>query len=336
MRPPPAQINTRRGAPIADNDGSPKRGSLPGHRLTLSTTRLDLGDGKPNEIVRGELTLSNPNSSPVAFSLVKHCGCTELSPLSGELPPGTTETIRVGVELPRHANSEKNTRIDVQTGDPPAIVASCVLSARCPAPFQVTPAFISFGSVAKDELASVSAEIRVDSVAGQPPLDAAKLLTEHAHDGFRVERDTTTAPAVLLRVTLKDGLPEGDVYDALEIRPAGDDRVMRVPLHVSVVEPISVVPRTVMLRKHRDGGSFAPVELFIMARAGRTLAGVVLVDAPAGVHIDDLGEVVPGRRRIRLSVISDTDEWPAESEVWLTSDGASQRFGFKLKKPTPL
>ena len=256
--------------------------------------------------------------------------------MAGELTPGASETIQVGVELPGHANSEKNTRIEVRTGDPEVTVADCVLSARCPAPFQVTPAFISFGSLAKEDLAKASHDVRLDSVEGQPSLNAESLLIKHANDAFHVERaGSPAAGSFSLRIGIEGDLPPGDLHDTLELRLGGSDQAMRVSLHATLVEAISVVPGTVILRTNRDSESFRSVQLLVTARAGRELPGAVsLADAPHGVHIDDLGEVAAGRRRLRLSVTGDVDGWPRESQVWLRSGRDGERFGFKLVKPT--
>ena len=326
---PPLAPSDRRAA--ANNN---RRANAP--KLEFSATRLDLGDGKPNEIVRGELTLTNPGNSPVAFSLIKHCGCTELAPLAGELAPGASERIQVGLQLASHANSEKNISIEVQAGEPAAIVARCVVSARCPAPFSVTPAFLSFGSLTSEEVGSTYRELRIGCMDGQPPLVADRLCVEHANNAFRVERvGPTSADSVVLRVSLATGHSPGDFYDAVDLRLAGSDYVMRVPLSAAIVEPISVVPATVSLRRDGDHQAFRPVQLLVICRAGgKHLGKVSLADGPPGVEIDDLGSASPGRRRIRLSVSGDTIDWRGQRTVLLHADG--KFFTFALLEPTAM
>jgi hypothetical protein len=318
-------------------NGSARSSSAP--RLEFSTERLDLGDGKPNEILRGELTLINRGTKPAKFTLVKHCGCTELSPLTGDLGPGASLNIHVGLQLAGYANSEKNTSVEAQTAHPATIVARCVVSARCPAPFRVTPAFISFGSLSANELAGASAEVRVDSVAGQPPVVAETLALDHASDAFRVER-LSSGPrgSALLRVSFASNVPPGDVHDTLALRSPGSDQVMRVALHARVVEAVSVVPASVSIRNESGGQAFRPVQLLVLCRAGREqLGNILLAEGPPGVQIDDLGALgaaSSGRRRIRLSISGDISRWPEKSDVWLRAEGADTRFGFKVSKPS--
>lgn len=316
---------------------SPANGSAPPARLEFSTAQLNLGTGKPNEILRGELVLTNSGSEPTKFSLIKHCGCTELSPLCGELPPGGNETIHVGLQLAGYANSEKNTSIEVRAGEPAAVVARCVVSARCPAPFRVTPAFISFGSLATEELSHASHELQIGSVEGQPPLDADSLVIEHLDDAFCVERVLPRNPlapdhsGATFRVSIKPGIAPGDHHDTLNLRLAGSDYFMRVPLNIAVVEPITVVPATVFLRIG-EGAATKPVQLLVVSHAlDRRTGEVSLVDGPPGVKVEDLGEVAPGRRRARLSVAAPTRFWPDEGEVRLRCTGVT--FTIKIVKP---
>lgn len=331
---------------------------FPAPKLEFSTHRLDLGDGKPNEVFRGEVSLTNRGWTPVKFSLLKHCGCTELSPVAGELVPGESETITVGLELPDHANSEKNTSIEAkgvplsprkragvrapEAAEPSPILARCVVSARCPAPFLVAPAFISFGSLTAEEVTSASHEIRLASVAGQPPLVAEQLAVEHANDAFVVERAPLTRCAselgprsATIRVSLKPTLRPGGYYDTVELRLAGSDDVMRVPLNAEIVEPISVVPATVSLRKDSNGG-YRPVQLLVLCRGGREQLGkITLAEGPPGIQIDDLGAFSAGRR-LRFAVSGNTAGLRDKTDVWLIGEGSDVRFGFKVDlKPSP-
>ena len=321
----------------ASSSVTPAVGDAAGPRLELSTDRLDLGDGKPSEILRGELTLTNRGSSTASFSLIKHCGCSELSPLSGELLPGASETIHVGLQLADHANSEKNTSIEVKGGERETILGRCVVSARCPAPFRVTPAFISFGSLSAEELAGASHEIQIESVDGQWSLDAENLLIEHANDAFNVgfahAADALGAAAsTTVRVTLKRNLPPGDQYDMIELRLAGSEYVMRVSLHVSVAEAITVVPATVCFRRGPGAQTLQPVQLLVIDhRRDQRLGDLSLLDAPPGLRIEDLGDASPGRRRVRVHAGAATEAWPKESRAWLSGHGV--KFAFKIVKP---
>lgn len=319
-------------------------------RLTLSTARLDLGDGEPNEILRGELKLTNPGATAVKYALIKHCGCTELSPRSGTLGPGEKETIRVGVELPDHANSEKNTLVEVQAGNSATIVASCALVARCPAPFQVAPSYVTFGALANDEL-SVAREVRLWSAGATSQALLENLQIEHGNDAFVVATAVAesrgdpsaalqgptglgTGSAIEIRITLKRGLTRGDHYDVLDLRLSTSGHSMRVPLHAQVTEAVRVVPSTVYLRHDVVNGGFQPMVFLVVGRkSARPLGAVSAVGAPAGTSVEDLGATTNGARRCRLAVGS----WPNSTdqpEIALSVEGVRQPLAIKLRRPS--
>lgn len=305
-------------------------------RLELSTTKLNLGDGKPMEILRGELTLTNRGSSSESFSLVKHCGCTELSPMSGDLAAGASETIHVGIELPSVPNSEKNTWIEVQAGDPSTTVAACVLSGRCPGRFLVEPAFVSFGSLGLDEIGDAATEIHLRPVEGQPPLDPEAIVIGHDDHAFSVERlassvASDTSSIAALRVRLAPTLSPGDHRETLEIRLAGSDYSVRVPLTVRVTDAISVVPRTVSLRRRSALHNYKPVRLLVIdRRLDGNLGPVTLVEGPPGLMIEDLGDAARGYRLLRVLLGSETSIWPDENRVRFGADGTTFEFTLSM------
>lgn len=323
-------------APAGSASVGPKSASVP--QLEFSTERLDLGDGKPNEILRGELTLFNRGAEKAKFSLIKHCGCTELSPLSGDLAPGASETIHVGLQLANHANSEKNTSIEIKAGEPPTIVRSCIVAARCPAPFLVEPAFINLGSLGPDEIADAWAEIRIRPVDGRRPFDIEAAAINQNDAAFTVERvmmptcNSVAALEVMFRLKLASGLRPGDYWGTLEVRLRDSEYSVRVPLSVTISEPISVIPRSFSLRPERNGAKFGPAYLLVLDHRGSgTLGEVSLVDGPPGLGIEDLGDTAHGRRRLRLLPGPKADAWPAESRVVLAVEGIS--FEVTIRKP---
>ena len=66
----------------------------PAPRLELSTTYLDLGEGKPNEVMRGIFLLRNTGTAALKFSIGRSCGCAELKPSRGTVPAGVVACVR--------------------------------------------------------------------------------------------------------------------------------------------------------------------------------------------------------------------------------------------------
>lgn len=111
---------------------------------------------------------------------------------------------------------------------------------------------------------------------------------------FRVERITWPARSVVLRVGLPRDLEPGDLHDTLELRLADSEFMMCVPLHVMVMDAIAVVPATIFFCADRRG--IRPVMLLVTA-GKEPLGTVSLADAPAGLHVGDMGELTTGRLR---------------------------------------
>lgn len=109
--------------------------------------RKDFGDGKPNELLSASLGFKNIGDEPLQFSLSASCGCTELNPHTGTVPPGGSQTIRLAVRLSEFSGSEKSVVVSVKTNDRHKAASSYTFTAKCPAPFSVAPAYVDFGSV---------------------------------------------------------------------------------------------------------------------------------------------------------------------------------------------
>ncbi|HUY34421.1 MAG TPA: DUF1573 domain-containing protein [Pirellulales bacterium] len=307
-------------------------GSTP--RLELSTQRLDLGDGKPNEELHGELVVTNRFAEPLDFSVTTTCGCMKPKPVKGSIEPGGRQTIELGIKLPGHANSEKNATATIHTttqrpDDPLPEAMTCAVLARCPAPFNISPAYVDFGTASREKADDLNQEVRVQSVPGKPTVSTENLQVEHDQRAFQVATSTADDGAVLLRVSLARDLPYGDHYDTVELHLAGSDYVMRVPLHARLAEPVTIVPAKVFLRKDPKTGRFRPVTVLVISRAPAGAVGPVrLVGGPTGMLLEDRGAARATQRRVCLS--AEGELAPFESVLRLAADGVENELSLKL------
>jgi len=303
-------------------------------RIELSTHRLDLGDGKPNEELRGELVVTNRSAEPLDFSVTTTCGCATPKPMQGTIEPDGRQTIELGVKLPDHANSEKNATVTVHTtaqrpAEPRPEAIACAVFARCPAPFAVSPSHVEFGTVSQKQLAGLKQEILVASVPGKPPVSSEKLQIELAHDAFEIVRSPSDVGAAAVQIRLAADLPFGDHFDNAELRLAGSDYVVRVPIHVRIAEPVSVVPAKAFLRKDPATQRFRPVTVLIVSRAAAGPVGRVrMTDGPSWLRVEDLGGEAAPQRRVRLLAVGDLA--PSESVIRLAAGSADKELSLKL------
>jgi hypothetical protein len=272
-------------------------------RLAISTGSLDLGEGKPNEKLRGGLELTNNGVAPLVFELTATCGCSELSPRKGQIAPGQRQAINIGLQLPRHAPSQQETHVTVQTNDPDWPVVGCHVVARCPSPFITTPRQVDFGELLREQVPAAQATLEITDRNGKSLGDPAALRVLRAPSGVKVGTEQADHGAVRLRVALLSDLPPGDLYGAIQVELAGAEGTVSIPIHVRVVEPISVVPSTVFLRIDPHTQKYCPIELLVVNRRNEKPLGAVSLVAPsAGVTLEEIRGAHASRRRLRLSV----------------------------------
>ncbi|HVC94984.1 MAG TPA: DUF1573 domain-containing protein [Pirellulales bacterium] len=303
-------------------------------RVELSTHRLDLGDGKPNETLRGELVVTNTGTAALEFTITTSCGCTKPQPTAGTIAPGEEQAIELGIKLPEHANWEKNATVTVHTKDArskdaPLEVASCAVMARCPAPFAVSPGYVEFGNLSREQAAEFHNELGVESVPGKPAVSVENLQVGYAQEAFKVATFADDDGAIVIRVTLAPKLPFGDHYGTLDLHLTDSDYVMRVPLHARLAEPVLLVPAKAFLRKDPATGRRRPATVLVMSRPAAGAVGRVrLVDGPPGLRVEDVGAVGAMQRRLRLS--ADGEIAASESVVRLAADGVENELSLKL------
>ena len=155
--------------------------------LVIDESHLDLGSGKPNEVMRGSLRLKNTGRAPLEFTAQGSCGCTSLKPGSGTVMPGGELEVAVALTLASHTNSERAVQISIKSNDPRRSEVQCSAKARCPGPCRLNPAFINFGQLTRAQLASAGQLLRISPNEGDVPLDAGSLVVETRSRAFRIE-----------------------------------------------------------------------------------------------------------------------------------------------------
>ena len=116
--------------------------SCSGPRLGLPAHPLDLGRGRPGQVVDGSFQLTNRGDAPLRFQLSASCGCTDLSPRAGTIAPGESTIINVGIRL-QEMGTERQVRVSVGTNEPDSPAAGYVVFAACPAPMTAPPALLT-------------------------------------------------------------------------------------------------------------------------------------------------------------------------------------------------
>jgi hypothetical protein len=183
--------------------------SIPAARLELSPSRLDLGDGKPNELLHGNVRLRDAGHGVLEFEITASCGCTDLTPRQGSIPAGAEQDVRLVVRLPDYANSERAVQLSVKTNNPRSRSRSVRSWRNAPR--------------------RSASRSRTANTAGCAP----GCPTRRSRSSRNSPASSGSPPA--------GGLEFGDQHGTLELFLEGSEkRVIRVPLRVQVPPPLSV------------------------------------------------------------------------------------------------
>jgi hypothetical protein len=273
--------------------------SANGPRLTLDQYRaLDLGEGKPGQILTGTFNLWNTGSQPLEFHLRAGCACSQLEPAEGQIRPGQLQEIQVGIRL-RSEGQDENVQILIQTNDPVTPSAEYYIRAACPAPFQISPPAVDFGNV--PEGTSPSTTIRVLDPNGNPMKPSPAFRATSSSPTIIVSRSSAPSEELSIVVKLEGPVPRGPFSAHLHLTLT-EAYSLEVPVRAHIRGPVTIAPPIV----HFTSGSGTPPhqEALLLAWRpdGQLLGKLVHADTPFGLAVEELPEAgAVKRRRIRLS-----------------------------------
>ena len=301
-------------------------------KLEISCTTLDLGDGSPNELMRGQLILRNTGSSPLLFSIMKSCGCTFVHPPSGTIEPTQTLPIQIEVRLPAYADSERNIVVGIKSNDLQRGEITCSVLARCPAPLIVTPPFAEFGQLLPEQLDQAVQDIRVDAVPSQHHLTVDQLKVTQTSSEFTTSALEIDGGRAIIRIKPGTFLKRGDHYDTIGLSVLSSDNVMRIPVHLQVVDPMLVTPSTVFLRRDLTTHQYLPVELQVITRrSGASLGKISIANTSAGLRLEDLNG---DSKRRRVRILIDEALWNPPGSIELHAEGIEGVSSVRVMSPS--
>ncbi len=299
------------------------RGATSGPALQMSTQRLDLGHGKPNQLLTGTFELRNSGSAPLSFSITTSCGCTAASPREGVIAPRQSVPLSVSVTLPAYSKSEKQIQVVVTTNDPKHSQTRCSVVAQVPAPFDVVPERIDFGHVEKKAVAQLASSLK----AQLRPADVGqKLVCRVIGYGFTA----SVAGEGGIQVTPSPLLEYGDHYATLELSIAGrEDEIVRVPLHVRLDHPFMTVPASFVWRPGDTQQNRTLEFIAVSSSASLPLGTLESRTANLNCRLERTGVIDARRHRYRIQVDGDFPA-PSEQSIIVEDSATGNRSVVKL------
>jgi hypothetical protein len=239
---------TESSSPLAAS-AQPGTGSLAGPRLEISPcTTHDLGKGAVGDVLTGSLVFANSGDEDMTYRFELGCGCASVEPMTGKLPPRSTQKVRITLQL-REEGKDERIGMRLVTNDPRQPGHQRFLHARCPSWLVLEPAVADLGCLRTGEVKEIVVAI-LDSE--KRPLRSASTLTI----GASVQDIVTTwcSDAVgANRFRVKVGpLPKGDFTGHVLLTGkdgAGKPKEHRLPVTARVQGPITVAPTSISFKR---------------------------------------------------------------------------------------
>lgn len=215
-----------------------------GATLQLPNYPLHLGDGKPGETLRGYFDLFNAGDEPLEFTVIAGCNCSELQPRSGEIPPGESQRIGIGIKLANVSGTSKSVQVTITSNDESQPAAAYLVTADCPMPFQVSPKLVQLGHIVEGTRHTRTVTIRKAEHVGAPSLDGLKWTLDG--EGLSVGAKTIEDEQIVLEIVIPADAPRSMLTGTLTLTAETGDQ-FHVPVNGYVVGPIMTAPIVVHL-----------------------------------------------------------------------------------------
>jgi len=262
-----------------------------GAAIALDQTRLNLGNGKPNETRTGQITFRNTGTGVLTFQMHASCGCTDVRPLSGSVSAGGVQTVHVSLRLPDNFGSEKSASITIESNDVSHPSMTVVAFATCPAPLVIRPPFVDFGAVSSGELSTITPVVLVEAPAANNPLPCKEVDARLFSPKFAVETLRTSEGKCAIKMRHIMELPPGNHSWTMEVGLKGTTEWMHVPVRIKVEEKVLAVPSTLFVRWNPGMSCYEPVTLLLAERLSQgtsPLTNAQIRRGPPGVKLEEL------------------------------------------------
>jgi hypothetical protein len=275
------------------------------------------------EILDDRFQLRNHGTAPLEFSLTVSCGCSDLSPRAGTIPPGEAQDVHIGVEL-KEEGTEKILYVGIASNDPTTPKATYVVKAYCTSPLVLTPKTVNFGQVLRGQTPRIDVKVTDEN---DQPLDApGGLVVKSGSPYVCCESRVDDAKNSIVSVILAGEAPSGWLSERINLRLAGQDRSVELFVVANILDAIAVAPTVLDL----EPGARRSI-ITVWRPDGGPLGRLTKVDAPAGVSLEALGSAKDRRRRFEVraeNVVPGTS-----GAVGLTFEDTDRPATFRFRTP---
>ena len=282
-------------------------------RIGIPDLPLSLARGRAGQVLDGSFQLRNNGTAPLDYVLTPSCGCSELNPRSGSIPPAGFQDVHVGIRL-ADEGAEKAVNISIQTDDPDHPTVTYLVMAYCTAPLSLNPPTANFGSIARGQPAEMKIRVRDEQ---DEPLGVKSQLRFEADSPYIVALATTDESGdSRLVVSLSSETPAGWFSGRVRLQLPHQDRDVELPVMANVQGAILASPSTLFLDPDANGTAESVV--FVWRPDGKLLGKVASVESPRGLLVKELGNEADRRRRFRVTSQGDATVAPQSIRLKFT------------------
>jgi hypothetical protein len=297
-----------------------------GPRIEVPSLPLDLGTGKPGEILEGTIPIRNTGDRPLHFEITASCRCSNLEPAKGVVPPRQTLRVRLGVKLESYGRDE-HVSLLIRTNDPSRREVTYLVEAHCPAPLVASPPIADFGWVRAGD--SARFVVRLLDGAGQPLPRGSKLevYSSSRYIQARPLYEGNRPSAVV--ISLLPSTPRGPVNGRIELHLSEPLCRAVVPVSATVAGDVEAVPRTLLFFVAKGSESVlspSPArerDVLLFCPLGSSLPEVSRVEAPQWLKVALRPQSGKKFRQLKVRLVRRPAELPCSSSIKVYCAGAA-------------
>jgi hypothetical protein len=287
---------------------------------------MNLGEGKPGEVLTGGFTLRNLGGQSMDFRLSAGCGCTELNPLAGSIAPGDNQHVKIVVRLPSEYGSERSFQLTIRTNDPDHPEVQVPVRAYCPALFKTIPANLDFGPVSADSPHELLFKV-MDGTRRRSKLTDL-ILAEVDRSELSLEAILDEENLMQYRLRLSAGAPPGYFQGGLRLTNKLTGESIWRPVSAQIRSDLVVAPR--IIRPPASLDSPWKASFLVYRTDGQKLGSVTHSEMPSGVTIEsNVSQRSSSRKQFHLIIPPGAGKLSGSTvKLWFT--GIKQPVVMKL------
>jgi hypothetical protein len=271
-----------------------------GKSIEFAQSTIQLGEGVPNQVMKGEVSLRNVGLEPVSIQLSASCTCVDLSPRSCELKAGASTNVQFSVRLPGNRGSSRSIQIVAQVDGRP--ISSCIAHATCPELYRLVPETIDFGVLDAAAVTDIEREVVIEKLSGDSFAQDLLLRTNGSHPIFKSDASVRPDGRLSVRVRLVAESRIGQYFDTVSVVDSDSEHgLLSVPVRANIAPRVSAIPSTLFVARPAEPTGLSTATIHVTWRQEKDAPGNFEgIEGPAGIFLR--GDFESGIRRRRIEV----------------------------------